>query len=231
VIPVVAAKTTRVMRAEDPEAIAVAVEALRQGRLVAFPTDTVYGVGASALLPSAVEQLYVVKERPRSMAIPLLLASATDAWLVAEDVPKLARLLMRRFWPGGLTLVLFRSASVPDVVTAGGKTVAVRLPDHAVPRALAAGVGAPLAATSANLSGHKSPVTAQDVLNDLDGQVDVLLDGGPCPGGVESTILDLTGPELTYLREGAISRQQIEGFRRELIGATHTAGLLGSGQA
>jgi L-threonylcarbamoyladenylate synthase len=134
---------TRVMRAEDPEAIAAAVEALRQGHLVAFPTDTVYGVGASAFLPSAVGQLYIAKERPRSMAIPLLLSSATDVQLVAESVPKLADLLMRRFWPGGLTLVLFRAAGVPDVVTAGGRTVAVRLPDHAVPRALAAGLGAP----------------------------------------------------------------------------------------
>ena len=226
---VVSLRMTRVMRVEDPEASAVAVEALRQGRFVAFPTDTVYGVGACALLPSAVEQLFVAKQRPRSMAIPLLLASATDVLLVARDVPKLASLLMRRFWPGGLTLVLFRSASVPDVVTAGGKTVAVRLPDHAVPRALAAGLGAPLAATSANLSGHKSPVTAQDVLNDLDGRIDVLLDGGPCPGGLESTILDLTGPELAFLREGAISRQQIEDFRHGLIGVTHTANLLPSG--
>ena len=221
-------RMTRVMRVEDPEAIAVAVEALRQGHLVAFPTDTVYGVGASTFLPSAVEQLYVAKERPRSMAIPLLLSSATDVQLVARDVPKLANLLMRRFWPGELTLVLFRSAGVPDVVTAGGTTVAVRLPNHAVPRALAAGLGAPLAATSANLSGHESPVTAQDVLNDLDGRIDVLLDGGPCQGGVESTILDLTGPELTFLREGAISRQQIEAFRQGLIGASHTANLLRS---
>jgi L-threonylcarbamoyladenylate synthase len=212
--------TTRVMRVEDPEAIAVAVEALRQGQLVAFPTDTVYGVGASAFLPTAVEKLYVAKERPRSLAIPLLLSSAADVPLVAEDVPKMANLLMRRFWPGGLTLVLLRSAGVPDVVTAGGTTVAVRLPDHAVPRALAAGLGAPLAATSANLSGHKSPVTAQEVLNDLDGRVDVLLDGGPCPGGIESTILDLTRPELTLL--------QIEVFRRGLIGTSHTANLLRS---
>jgi L-threonylcarbamoyladenylate synthase len=219
---------TRVMRAEDPKAIAVAVEALRQGRLVAFPTDTVYGVGASALLPSAVELLYVAKGRPRSMAIPLLLSSATDAPLVARDVPRLASLLMRRFWPGGLTLVLLRTAGVPDAVTAGGTTVAVRLPDHAVPRALAAGLGAPLAATSANLSGHKSPVTAEEVLSDLDGRIDVLLDGGPCPGGLESTILDLTGPELIFLREGAISRQQIEEFRQGLIGVSHTSNLLRS---
>jgi L-threonylcarbamoyladenylate synthase len=198
---------TRVMRAEDPKAIAVAVEALRQGRLVAFPTDTVYGVGASALLPSAVELLYVAKGRPRSMAIPLLLSSATDAPLVARDVPRLASLLMRRFWPGGLTLVLLRPAGVPDAVTAGGT---------------------PLAATSATLSGHKSPVTAEEVLSDLDGRIDVLLDGGPCPGGLESTILDLTGPELIFLREGAISRQQIEEFRQGLIGVSHTSNLLRS---
>jgi L-threonylcarbamoyladenylate synthase len=191
----------RVMSADDPEAIAVAVETLRQGGLVAFPTDTVYGVGASAALPPAVEKLFVAKQRPRSMAIPLLLSSADDAAQAAAEVPELAGLLTVRFWPGGLTLVLRRSASVPDVVTAGGATVA---PNPA--------------ATSANLSGHKSPVTAQDVLNDLDGRIDLLLNGGPCPGGVESTIVDLTGPRPVVLREGAISRQQIDDFLRGALG-------------
>ncbi len=216
-------KFTRVLRLDDPQAIPEAVAALRLGRLVAFPTDTVYGVAASSLLPSGVKLLFAAKERPRSMAIPLLLSSASDVPLVAQDVPKLANLLMRRFWPGGLTLVLFRSPLVPDVVTAGGPTVAVRLPDHAVPRALAAGLGAPLATTSANLSGHRSPVTAQEVLQDLNGRVEVLLDGGPCPGGVESTILDVTGSEPVLLREGAITWQQIMEFRQGLMGSSHTA--------
>lgn len=218
-----AARVTRVMRVEDPQAISVAVEALRQGGLVVFPTDTVYGIGASALLPSTVEQLFVAKARPRSMGIPLLLSSVTDIDVVTRDASKLASLLMRRFWPGGLTLVLWRSALVPDVVTAGGETVAVRLPDHPVPRSLAAGLGVPLAVTSANLSGHPSPVTAQDALRDLEGRVDVVLDGGPCPGGVESTIIDVTGAELALLREGAIPWQAIVEFRQGLLGSSHAA--------
>ena len=213
--------------ARGADAIAQAVRMLRDGGLVAFPTDTVYGVGAHAFLPAAVERLYVAKDRPREMAIPLLLGRAQDVMLVCADVPRLASLLMRRFWPGGLTLVLRRSPLVPDVVTAGGDTVAVRLPDHRVPRELAQKVGSPLAATSANLSGGPSPVTAQDVMAQLDGRVDLVLDGGACPGGVESTIVDVTGPELTFLREGAVSRHRIEAFRASLIGSSHAARVMG----
>lgn len=219
-------RVTRVLPAGEESAIAEAVDVLRSGGLVAFPTDTVYGVGAHAFLPDAVAGLYEAKQRPAGMAIPLLLARTEDAALVAVELPRVATLLMRRFWPGGLTLVVRRSLAVPDVVTAGGDTVAVRLPDHPVPRALAAALVAPLAATSANLSGARSPVTAQDVLADLDGRIDLVLDGGACPGGVESTILDVTGPSLRFVREGAVSRRRIEAFTNGLIGSSHSAGLL-----
>jgi len=200
---------TKVLPAYDPQAIALALRILHDGGVIAFPTDTVYGVGAHALQPSAVERLYLVKERPRHMAIPLLLGQMGDLDMVAAQVPEVARLLIARFWPGGLTIVVPRSTLVPDIVTAGGNTVAVRLPDHPVPRALATGLGAPVCGTSANLSGSKSPVTAQDVLADLDGRIDLLLDGGPCPGGIESSIVDVTGPRPRLLREGAISRQAL----------------------
>lgn len=200
---------TKVLPADDPQAITLALQILRAGGVIAFPTDTVYGVGAHALQPAAVERLYLVKERPRHLAIPLLLGRAEDLEMVVAQVPEVARRLIARFWPGGLTIVLPRSPVVPDIVTAGSANVAVRLPDHPVPRALAMGLGAPICGTSANLSGHKSPITAQDVLADLEGRIDLLLDGGPCPGGIESSIVDVTGPRPRLLREGAIKRQAL----------------------
>jgi L-threonylcarbamoyladenylate synthase len=203
---------TLVLPISSPDALPRAIQVLRDGGVVAFPTDTVYGVGAHAFLPGAVEALYVVKDRPRSLAIPLLLATRGAVAAVARPIPAVARLLMGRFWPGGLTLVLRRRPVVPDIVTAGGDTVAVRLPDHPVPRSLAAGLGAPLAATSANLSGRPSATTAQAAAADLNGRVPLILDGGPCPGGVESTVVDVSGPEWRILREGAISARSIREF-------------------
>jgi L-threonylcarbamoyladenylate synthase len=194
-----------VLDALDPAALVRAVAILRDGGLVCHPTDTVYGVAASALLPEAVARLYVVKERPRDKAIPLLLGDAGAVDEIARDVPDLAYRMMERFWPGGLTIVLWAQAHVPAIVTAGTGSVAVRLPDHATPRALARALGAPLAATSANLSGRPSPRTAQDVLADLGGRVELILDGGPCPGGVDSTVVDLTKDPPVIARAGAIS--------------------------
>ena len=200
---------TKVLSAEK-EAIGVAVRILAQGGLVAFPTDTVYGVGAHAFQPDAVERIYAAKIRPRDKAIPILLAQADDLALITERITEAAWLLAERFWPGGLTLVLPRKANVPDVVSAGGPTVAVRVPDHPVVQALMAALGAPLAATSANLSGHPSPATAQEVEAELGGRVELILDGGRCPGGVPSTVLDLTTDPPAILRAGAIAGEEIE---------------------
>ncbi|MBM4466145.1 MAG: threonylcarbamoyl-AMP synthase [Chloroflexi bacterium] len=199
---------TKVLPANG-DAIAVAARILAEGGLVAFPTDTVYGVGAHAFQPDAVERIYTAKIRPRDKAIPILLARAEDLALVAERITETAWLLAERFWPGGLTLVLPRKASVPDVVSAGGPTVAVRVPDHPAPQALIAALGAPLAATSANLSGRPSPVTAQEVEAELGGRIELILDGGRCPGGVPSTVLDLTTDPPTILRVGAITGEEI----------------------
>jgi L-threonylcarbamoyladenylate synthase len=199
---------TKVLPAEK-EAITVAARILAEGGLVAFPTDTVYGVGVHAFQPDAVERIYVAKIRPRDKAVPILLAQAGDLPLVAERVTETAWLMAERFWPGGLTLVLPRKASVPDVVSAGGPTVAVRVPDHPVPLALMAALGAPLAATSANLSGHPSPVTAQEVQAELGGRIELILDGGRCPGGIPSTVLDLTRDPPIVLRTGAIAAEEI----------------------
>lgn len=195
---------TAVLSADNPDALVQAVGVLRSGGLVCFPTDTVYGVAAHAYLPDAVERLYMVKERGRDKAIPLLLGDRRDVAQVARAVPALAHRMMERFWPGGLTIVVWAQAHIPAIVTAGTGSVAVRLPDHAVPRSLAAALGAPLATTSANLSGQPSPRTAADVLAYLGGRVELILDGGTCPGGIDSTVVDVTKDPPQITRIGAI---------------------------
>ena len=187
-----------------PEDISRAVEVLRGGGIVAFPTDTVYGIGAHGMLPQAVEKLYAAKERPRDKAIPLLLPGLEALPALVATVPEAARALAARFWPGALTIVLRRSPNVPDAVTAGGDTVAVRVPDHALTLALLRALAAPLAATSANLSGEPAPDTAEGVLAQLEGRIDLILDGGRCPGSVASTVVDLTVDPPAVLRAGEI---------------------------
>ncbi len=201
---------TEVLPARSPGALARGVALLRQGQLVAFPTDTVYGVGADASQPSAVAKLFEAEIRPPDKPIALLVAPDYELSRLARVVPAEAELLARRFWPGGLTLVLWRSAAVPDAVTAGGPTVGIRVPDHPTAIALIRELGAPVAATSANLSGHSSPLTARDVERELGGRIPLVVDGGACPGGVESTVLDLTTPTPTVRRLGAVSREEIE---------------------
>jgi len=182
---------------------------LRAGELVAFPTDTVYGVGAIAWNREAVGKLYMAKLRAADKAIPILLADPVDLDLVARDLSLAAHRLAGRFWPGPLTLVVPKSAQVPDEVTSGGDNIAVRVPDHALARALIREAGAPLATTSANLSGGASPVTAHEVSAQLAGRIAMILDGGRCPGGVASTVVDLTGPSPAILRPGPISLEEI----------------------
>ena len=183
---------------------------LSQGGIVAFPTDTVYGLGAGANLPQAVERVYTVKERPRNIPLPLLLADKSQISEVAEPVPLIAWLLIDSFLPGALTIVLPKSNSVPDIITAGSPTIAVRIPAHPVPITLARGLGIPIVGTSANLSGRPSPLTADEVYSQLGDKIDLVIDGGRCPGGRESTIVDVTGEVPVILREGAISREELE---------------------
>lgn len=201
---------TLVLFADRPGALAQAVAVLRSGGLVAFPTDTVYGVGAHAYLPAAVARLYAAKVRPEGKAIPLLLGDAADIERVSRNLPPLTQRLTNAFWPGALTLVVPRNPELPDIVTAGGPTVAVRLPDHPVPRALARALGAPLAATSANLSGQAEASSAADVMAQLDGRIDLLLDGGRCPGGVPSSVVDLTVQPPAILRQGALDPELLQ---------------------
>ncbi len=185
------------------------VSVLKQGGIVAFPTDTVYGLGASANLHSAVERVYQIKKRPRNMALPLLLADISQIDEIAESVPPVAWLLARSFWPGALTMILPRSRAVPDIITAGGKTVALRIPAHPIPLALIEGLEAPVVGTSANLSGKPSPLTADEVRSQFGNNIDLVIDGGRCPGGRESTIVDVSGEQPVVLREGAISREEL----------------------
>ena len=192
------------------EQIERGISVLRQGGLVAFPTDTVYGLGACVSLRQAVERVYRVKGRPRNMAFPLLLAHTSQIGEVADSVPQIAWLLVRNFLPGALTLVLHKSNSVPDVITGGGITVAVRIPAHPVPVALAEGLGTPIVGTSANLSGKPSALTADEVYSQLGDKIDLVIDGGRCPGGRESTVVDVTGEAPVVLREGAISREELK---------------------
>ncbi len=198
------------MPAGAAEAVDLAVALLLGGEPVAFPTDTVYGVGSHALLPGAVERLFLVKGRPWQRAVPLLLADADGLPEVCAGVPPEAWALAARFWPGALSLVVRRSQAVPDVVTAGGESVAVRVPDHDLVRELCRRLGAPLAVTSANRHGRPDPVTAAAVLHDLDGCIPLLLDGGTCRGGVPSTVLDLTVVPPVVRRAGPVTVEEIE---------------------
>lgn len=185
------------------------ISILREGGLVAFPTDTVYGLGAGAWLSQAVEKIYHVKQRPHDLALPLLLADISQISEVAFPVPQVAWLLARAFLPGALTLVLPRSKSVPDIITGGGKTVAVRVPAHPVPVALARGLGMPIVGTSANISGQPSSLTAEEVSVQFGDKIELIIDGGRCPGGKESSVVDVTGEVPVVLREGAISREEL----------------------
>ena len=186
------------------------ISILRQGGIVAYPTDTVYGLGACINIQQAVERIYQVKNRSRSMALPLLLADASQINEVARSVSPLAWQLVDKFLPGALTIVLHKSQSVPGIVTADGATVALRIPDHPVPVALIRGLAAPLVGTSANLSGCPGSLTAAEVAAQFGDSIDFIIDGGTSPGGRESTIVDLTGESPVILRRGAISREELE---------------------
>ncbi|HEX6369984.1 MAG TPA: L-threonylcarbamoyladenylate synthase [Longimicrobium sp.] len=189
----------------DPAALRRAAGVLRGGGLVAFPTETVYGLGAHALDPAAVHRIYEAKGRPAYNPLIVHLADAAAARALASAWPEEARRLAAAFWPGPLTLVLPKHDSIPDSVTAGLPSVALRVPAHPVAHALLREAGIPVAAPSANRSTGVSPTTAQHVAASLGGRVDVIVDGGPCPVGIESTVLSLAGPVPTLLRPGTIS--------------------------
>ena len=205
---------TRVLQSEDEGALQEAARIVRAGGLVAFPTETVYGLGANAFDAAAVARIFEAKRRPAFD--PLIVHLAAASWLprVAARLPPATEALAARFWPGPLTLVLPRAETVPDIVTSGLASVGVRVPDHPAARALMAVAGTPLAAPSANPFGYVSPTTAGHVAELLGDAVDLILDGGPCRVGVESTIVSLLEPMPALLRPGGVPREEIE----ELLG-------------
>ena len=202
--------TLHLTQYDIPKAAAI----LRSGGLVGIPTETVYGLGANGLDPAAVENIFRAKGRPQDN--PLILHVPDEGWLAryCERIPETAYALTGRFWPGPLTLILPRKPVVPDVVTAGLDTVGMRCPDHPLTRAVIAAAGMPIAAPSGNTSGKPSPTTAKHMLDDMDGRIDAILDGGPCAVGVESTIIDLTCTPPRLLRPGGVTLEQL----REVLG-------------
>ena len=187
-----------------------AAQIVKAGGVVAFPTDTVYGLGVSPFIAKAVKRIYEIKGRTRWLPLPVLLADEAQLADVVASISDIARLLMKRFWPGGLTLVLDKASLFPDNVTAGGDTVAVRMPGHEVTLALIRKAGVPIVGTSANLSNSPSALTAEEVREQLGSAVDLVVDGGRCPGGIESTVIDLTGQVPVILRQGAVTEEKIQ---------------------
>jgi L-threonylcarbamoyladenylate synthase len=202
--------------AENPEieVIRIAADTIKKGGLVAFPTETVYGLGADALNPKAVKALFKAKKRPLDNPPIVHVGHIQDVYRLAREVPPKAEKLMEKFWPGPLTLIFKRSEIVPDVTVSGLDTVAVRMPRHKVALALIRESGCPIAAPSANLAGRPSPTTANHVLEDLNGRIDVVLDAGPTNIGVESTVLDLTVEPPQILRPGGTPYEVL----REVLG-------------
>ncbi len=199
-----------------------AARVLREGGLIAFPTETVYGLGAHALMPEAVGAIFTAKGRPQDNPLIIHIGRREDVYRVARDVPGHALRLMDAFWPGPLSIVLPRGRDVPDVVTAGRDTVAVRMPDHAVALRLLQLAGVPVAAPSANRSGRPSPTTREAVLEDLGDRIDGVLEGGAARVGLESTVVDCTGLVPVVLRHGGVSLEEL----RLVVPGTRLATML-----
>jgi L-threonylcarbamoyladenylate synthase len=187
-----------------------AIMVLRKGGVVAFPTDTVFGVGSSIYNEEAIGRVFEVKLRTRNMSLPILLADVAQVHEVATEIPPYAWKLIDCFWPGALTLVVYRTRIIKDIITNGGDTVAIRIPNHPVPYALVRGSGTPLIGTSANISGQPSVTSAEEVKKQFKDTLDFVIDGIPAPQGIESTIVDVTGEIPVILRQGYIPRDAIE---------------------
>jgi L-threonylcarbamoyladenylate synthase len=190
------------------------VTILQKGGVIAFPTDTVYGLGADAFNTAAVERIYQIKNRPRHRQLPLLIADAEELTVLVDPIPEIAWFLARRFWPGGLTLVLPKKESVPAYL-APGPTVALRVPDHPVCMALIQHLGNPIIGTSANISDQQAALTAEEVEQQLGAKIDFVMNGGKCPGGKESTVVDVTHESPMILRHGIIPSGEIDKAYKE----------------
>jgi L-threonylcarbamoyladenylate synthase len=198
---------TAIIPANSPAMLTHVLRILNAGGLVAFPTDTVYGVGTLAFNGKAIESIYTAKDRPIEKAIPILIADIEDMEKVGMDVPQNAYKLAYRFWPGPLTCIIPKQPTLPEAVSATS-TVGVRMPDHEIARTLLRAAG-PMAVTSANISGQPSPSTAEEVFAQLNGRIPLIIDGGPTPGGIPSTVVDCSTSELKILRKGPLSVEEL----------------------
>ncbi len=209
---------------------ALAAEILRQGGLVGIPTETVYGLGANGLDPEAVSHIFQAKGRPQDN--PLILHIPEASWLerYCKEIPLTAYQLAKAYWPGPMTMILKRKDIVPDVVTAGMDTVGMRCPSHLLCREIIALAQVPVAAPSGNTSGRPSPTTAEHMLEDMNGKIDAIVDGGPCSVGVESTIIDLTCQPPRLLRPGGITLEQLESVLGEVAVDPAVTRLMGAGE-
>jgi L-threonylcarbamoyladenylate synthase len=210
---------TDILPATSPKAVKLARRLLREGELVAFPTDTVYGLGANAFERYAVRQIFAVKERPPDKGLPVFIYQLDDLNLVARRVPNQAWSLLQQFWPGDLTVVLPKNPSLPDEVTSGQPTVAVRIPNHPVCLDLVTQVGRPLAVTSANLSGRPAPTTAEAVAEQLGDRIPLILDGGPSQIELPSSIVDLSASPPRLLRQGRLTLDMLREYLPDLTGS------------
>ena len=190
-------------------ALEAAVRILRDGSIAAIPTDTLYGLAADSFNAEAIERVFAIKERPEGMALPILLSDVEQLALVAREVPEAVHLLAETYWPGPLTLIVGRAEGLPERLTAGQTTVAVRVPDHPVPRELARRMGRPITGTSANISGLADPQTLEELRGQVGDRVDCVVNAGPTPAGTASTIIDMTGDRPQLIREGAIPFAEI----------------------
>ena len=196
----------------EPEILAQAGDILRRGGLVAYPTETVYGLAASAFVVDSIARVFDAKGRPYGQPLPVQIADVSEVETLARNVSPRAKDLIADFFPGPLTLIFWRQPTVSLTVTGGGNTVGLRMPDHPVALGVLRAFGAPLVCPSANLTGRRAPMSAADVLEDLDGRVDLVLDGGPTLDRTPSTVLDVTTEPARLIREGKITRAQLEAY-------------------
>ena len=182
---------------------------LQGGGVVAVPTDTLYGLAADVFNADAIEKVFAIKERPEGLALPVLLSGPEQLSQVADDVPGQLETVAKAFWPGAMTLIVNRNSSLPPRLTAGNPTVAVRVPDHPLPRELARRLGRPITGTSANISGATDPMNLEELRAQVGDRVDLLLTDGPSPAGTASTIVDLSGDEPRLVRAGAVPFEEI----------------------
>ncbi len=197
------------MKDELVPQVAKAIEILKKGGVIAFPTDTVYGLGAMANETDAIKRIFEIKERPMGLALPLLLASESEVDCAVVSVPPAARKLMYAFWPGAMALVFQKASWLPDIITAGSPNIALRVPNHEVPVALIKGVGMPIIGTSANVHGRPSAISAEEVKAQLNGKVDFIIEDGQARWAYSQPLLTSLSPPPKIVRQGAISREKI----------------------